>query len=647
MGRVLLLLLGAGHVRAGLRALLAGRAPPPQGLPRRRRRLPGGGAGGRGPVAVVGSGAGGGLLPRSGGAGPRPGPGLLRGWRRGPLHSRPSRGALLRGRPPAGSLALRRSGVPQQAGRADQGLLRISRAEGPRPQRPPPPRAPGRDDGLRLRPDDGPRAAEELCPDGAGPGPALQPPRPQHRGPGEQGPGDASCGPLLALPPGLGPPSGGGGGGEGFRAKPLWGQASPPKARAVLGAVSATREESAGGASVAASPPAPGAFLAGEVGLPSQEEGPEDGEEGPSGGERPGLSRKWRPAGAAQKGERTLVKCFQGWRLELSVGSLDCGRIWEEFFADPSAAPAAGIFRRENPQSALLEFGADTQQSKVAPSSAAARPSLSLRGEQGSRPEIFLDVVERLTVIIAANGTPMKADIQGEIRLKSFFPGCSEMRVGLTEEFCVGKMELRGYGMAIHVDECSFHSSVKLDEFERSRILRVNLSQGEVTLMQYQLANGSPMTLPFHLFPTVSHEPGSRVQVYLKLRCHLPPKSHAVNVRVHLPVPKAVLSLSQELSSPEQTATLQATTKSIEWVVPRIQGGSQLSALFKLEVPGLSRAGLLELGPINVSFEVPSYTSSGLQIRFLRFVGPQPSLLHRWVRYVTHSESYVIRLNAG
>ncbi|XP_042317793.1 AP-4 complex subunit mu-1 isoform X4 [Sceloporus undulatus] len=453
MGRVLLLLLGAGHVRAGLRALLAGRAPPPQGLPRRRRRLPGGGAGGRGPVAVVGSGAGGGLLPRSGGAGPRPGPGLLRGWRRGPLHSRPSRGALLRGRPPAGSLALRRSGVPQQAGRADQGLLRISRAEGPRPQRPPPPRAPGRDDGLRLRPDDGPRAAEELCPDGAGPGPALQPPRPQHRGP-----------------------------------------------------------------------------------------------------------------------------------------------VWSRHAA-----------KQGGPQFC-------------------SRPPIS--------------VPERGTGVTARDFPGRRGASHGD--------HCSkQMRVGLTEEFCVGKMELRGYGMAIHVDECSFHSSVKLDEFERSRILRVNLSQGEVTLMQYQLANGSPMTLPFHLFPTVSHEPGSRVQVYLKLRCHLPPKSHAVNVRVHLPVPKAVLSLSQELSSPEQTATLQATTKSIEWVVPRIQGGSQLSALFKLEVPGLSRAGLLELGPINVSFEVPSYTSSGLQIRFLRFVGPQPSLLHRWVRYVTHSESYVIRLNAG
>ncbi|XP_039198389.1 AP-4 complex subunit mu-1 [Crotalus tigris] len=292
-------------------------------------------------------------------------------------------------------------------------------------------------------------------------------------------------------------------------------------------------------------------------------------------------------------------------------------------------------------------FGADTQQSRVAPSCAAARPILSLRGEQVSQPEVFLDVVERLTVIIAANGTPMKTDIQGEIRLKSFFPGCSEMRIGLAEEFCVGKAELRGYGTAVRVDECSFHSSVKLDEFECSRILRVSPSQGELTLMQYQLADDIPAALPFHLFPTIRQASCGRVQIYLKLRCDLFPKNHAVNLHIHLPVPKTTLSFSQELSSPEQTAILQPTTKSIEWIVPRMQGGSQLSAMFKLEVPGLTQAGLRELGPVNLSFEMPAHTCSGLQIRFLRFTGPQPTLPHRWVRYVTHSESYVIRLSAG
>lgn len=45
-------------------------------------------------------------------------------------------------------------------------------------------------------------------------------------------------------------------------------------------------------------------------------------------------------------------------------------------------------------------------------------------------------------------------------------------------------------------------------------------------------------------------------------------------------------SLSQELSSPEQTAELQPGTKSLRWDIPRCQGGSQLSALFKVRAGG-------------------------------------------------------------
>ncbi|XP_044857480.1 AP-4 complex subunit mu-1 isoform X4 [Mauremys mutica] len=257
-------------------------------------------------------------------------------------------------------------------------------------------------------------------------------------------------------------------------------------------------------------------------------------------------------------------------------------------------------------------FGAETQQSKVAPSSAASRPVLPPHGDQGARNEVFLDVVERLTVVIAANGTPMKADIQGEIRLKSYLPSCSELRIGLTEEFCVGKAELRGYGTAVRADQCAFHSSVKLDEFESSRILKVTPSPGELPVMQYQLSDDLPLALPFHLFPTLERDPTG--------------------------------SLAQELSSPEQTAELQPSLKAIRWVIPRVQGGSQLSALFKLEIPGLSSSSLLEVGPVNMSFELPMHTCSGLQIRFLRFTAPQPGLPHRWVRYVSHSDSYVIRL---
>lgn len=290
----------------------------------------------------------------------------------------------------------------------------------------------------------------------------------------------------------------------------------------------------------------------------------------------------------------------------------------------------------------------------MAPSSAASRPVLSSRSDQSQKNEVFLDVVERLSVLIASNGSLLKVDVQGEIRLKSFLPSGSEMRIGLTEEFCVGKSELRGYGPGIRVDEVSFHSSVNLDEFESHRILRLQPPQGELTVMRYQLSDDLPSPLPFRLFPSVQWDRGSgRLQVYLKLRCDLPSKSQALNVRLHLPLPRGVVSLSQELSSPEQKAEL--AEGALRWDLPRVQGGSQLSGLFQMDVPGppgppshglSTSAPPLGLGPASLSFELPRHTCSGLQVRFLRLAfrpcgNANP---HKWVRHLSHSDAYVIRI---
>ncbi|XP_056103788.1 AP-4 complex subunit mu-1 isoform X1 [Rhinichthys klamathensis goyatoka] len=289
-------------------------------------------------------------------------------------------------------------------------------------------------------------------------------------------------------------------------------------------------------------------------------------------------------------------------------------------------------------------FGAETQQSKVAPSVAASRPIMSSRGEQGGQNEIFVDVIERLSVVIGSNGVLMKADIQGEIRIKCFLPTCSEMRIGLNEELNIGKSQLKGYSSAVRVDECRFHQAVKLDEFDTFRILKVCPSQGEQTVMQYQLCDELPCAPPFQLFPSIEKDYVNRVLIFLKLRCDLPPKSTALNVSITVPVPKGSVSMSQELSSPDQTAELQPKSKALLWEIPRFPGGAQLSALFKVDVPGLSSASLLEVGPVSMSFELPKQTCTGLQIRFLRLSPTQTGLSQRWVRYVTHSDSYTIRI---
>ncbi|KAI3374032.1 hypothetical protein L3Q82_022592 [Scortum barcoo] len=275
----------------------------------------------------------------------------------------------------------------------------------------------------------------------------------------------------------------------------------------------------------------------------------------------------------------------------------------------------------------FLQFGAETQQSKVAPSSAATRPIQSSR-EQGGKSEIFVDVIERLSVVIGSNGVLMKADVEGEIRVKCYMP----------------ELRCSGYGAAVRVDECSFHQAVRLDEFDGHRILRLCPSQGEQTVMQYQLSDDLPSAPPFRLFPAIERDSGGRLLMYLKLRCDLPPKSAAINVCATVPVPKGSVSLSQELSSPDQSAELKLQSRAVQWQIPRFPGGTQLSALFKLEVSGLSSASMMEVGPVGLSFELPKLTATGLQIRFLRLSPVQPGPSQRWVRYVTHSDSYTIRI---
>jgi AP-4 complex subunit mu-1 len=53
-----------------------------------------------------------------------------------------------------------------------------------------------------------------------------------------------------------------------------------------------------------------------------------------------------------------------------------------------------------------------------------------------------------------------------------------------------------------------------------------------------------------------------------------------------------------------------------------------------------------DIGPINLEFTVPMLCASRLQVRYLQIMKPekpgQPAA-YRWVRYVTTSNSYVVR----
>lgn len=55
-----------------------------------------------------------------------------------------------------------------------------------------------------------------------------------------------------------------------------------------------------------------------------------------------------------------------------------------------------------------------------------------------------------------------------------------------------------------------------------------------------------------------------------------------------------------------------------------------------------------EIGPVSMSFEIPMYNVSNLQVRYLRISEQQKSYNpYRWVRYVTQASSFVCRVGTG
>lgn len=61
-------------------------------------------------------------------------------------------------------------------------------------------------------------------------------------------------------------------------------------------------------------------------------------------------------------------------------------------------------------------------------------------------------------------------------------------------------------------------------------------------------------------------------------------------------------------------------------------------------VDGFSGALKRGIGPINLQFTIPMYCASRLQVRYLQIMKHEKGYSpYRWVRYVTMSNSYIVR----
>jgi AP-4 complex subunit mu-1 len=97
---------------------------------------------------------------------------------------------------------------------------------------------------------------------------------------------------------------------------------------------------------------------------------------------------------------------------------------------------------------------------------------------------VFIDLLERMTVLIGANGSVLRQEIDGAIQMKSFLQGTPEIFIGLNENMSIGK-SAAGVDYGVTLDDCNFHDCAQLDHFEQDRTVTLRPPDGEFTLMKY------------------------------------------------------------------------------------------------------------------------------------------------------------------
>jgi AP-1 complex subunit mu len=283
----------------------------------------------------------------------------------------------------------------------------------------------------------------------------------------------------------------------------------------------------------------------------------------------------------------------------------------------------------------------------------APRPPIALtnavswrsEGIKHRKNEIFLDVIEKLNILVSSNGTVLHSEIIGSVQMKSFLSGMPELKLGLNDKLmfeATGRSTTRV--KSVELEDIKFHQCVRLARFENDRTISFIPPDGEFELMSYRLnTQVKPLIWVEAVVEPHSH---SRIEYMIKAKSQFKSRSIANNVEIIIPVPKDVDTPSFKAST--GTVTYYPDRDAIVWSIKQFSGAKEYLMRAHFGLPSItSEDGASESwkAPIEVKFEIPYFTVSGLQVRYLKIIEKSGYQALPWVRYITMNGNYQLRMS--
>ena len=255
--------------------------------------------------------------------------------------------------------------------------------------------------------------------------------------------------------------------------------------------------------------------------------------------------------------------------------------------------------------------------------------------------EAWLDVIEKVDELISSNGNVLSSQINGSVIMKNFLSGMPMVTVGLND-----KIVLQNLGKdttnSIEMDDLKFHQCVNKKKFENERIIEFIPPDGEFELMSYRLdMQIKPLISVKITINTISE---TRIEYIAKAKTNFKNRSVANNVSIYIPVPLDIQNATFKTTS--GSVVYLSDREDLLWFIKRFEGQTELDMNCSFQVPTVRIDDTTKhlKRPIQVSFEIPYFTVSGFQVRYMKIVEKSGYEAVPWVRYFTKNGEYNIRI---
>lgn len=262
----------------------------------------------------------------------------------------------------------------------------------------------------------------------------------------------------------------------------------------------------------------------------------------------------------------------------------------------------------------------------------ASRVSWREPGIKYRKNEIFLNVDEKVNVLLGRSGELLRSQIEGAIAMKCHLSGMPMCRFGFSGEGV--DEDLRD---TITLDDFKFHKCVDLAKYDSDQVIAFVPPDGLFQLMNYTITEAH--SLPFSIVPTLTTG-AERVSLNLRLTSNYSSSSTATNAILHVQVPPGVAK--HTIRSSQGKAKFKSGENAIVWKFAKFFGHQTHELSIDFEIPGGSAASFKP--KISLDFTLETHNASGLLVKFLKVLEKSNYRTVKWVKYCTQAGSYEVRI---